>query len=134
MPLTPARTCGKRSSMPDKQLDQDQTPLGGDSPSRTRSSSGTRTDLTVVAIGASAGGLDACRRLLDSLPASTGMAFILIQHLDPTHVSMLVSLLASHTKMVVLEAMEGLPIEPDHLYIIPPGAYLSVANGVLHVS
>ncbi len=87
-----------------------------------------------MAIGASAGGLDACRRLLDSLPASTGMAFILIQHLDPTHVSMLVSLLASHTKMVVLEAMEGLPIEPDHLYIIPPGAYLSVANGVLHVS
>src|ERR1700752_1395984 len=80
----------------------------------------------VVGIGASAGGLDACRRLVDALPAGNGMAFILVQHLDPTHESMMVDLLAGHTSMDVRQATDGMPIEPEHLYVIPPGAYLSV--------
>src|SRR5690348_12177141 len=83
----------------------------------------------VVAIGASAGGLDACKKLLATLPPKPGMAFILVQHLDPTHDSMLVELLSSHTSMIVAQAVEGTPVEPDHLYIIPPGAYLSVVSG-----
>jgi len=87
----------------------------------------------VVAIGASAGGLDACRKLLDALPAGCGMAFILVQHLDPNHESMMVELLASHTSMKVLQAADGMPIEADHLYVIPPGAYLSVTRGALHL-
>src|SRR5579859_788607 len=58
----------------------------------------------IVAIGASAGGLDACRKFLDALPAVTGMAFVLVQHLDPTHESMMVDLLTSHTPMAVLQA------------------------------
>ena len=87
----------------------------------------------VVAIGASAGGLDACRRLLDALPEASGMAFILVQHLDPTHESMMVELLASHTSMKVLQAADGMSIEPDHLYVIPPGSYLSVERSALHV-
>ncbi len=62
------------------------------------------------------------------------MAFILIQHLDPDHESMMVDLLASHTSMTVLQATEGTRIEQDHLYIIPPGAYLSVAGDRLHLS
>ncbi len=85
-------------------------------------------------MGASAGGLDACRKFLDALPPNNGMAFILVQHLDPTHESMMVELLASHTAMSVRQAAEGMPIEPDHLYIIPPGAYLSVGSGTLHLS
>jgi two-component system CheB/CheR fusion protein len=92
------------------------------------------TDFPVVGIGASAGGLDSCRKLLTALPAAGGMAFILVQHLDPDHESMMVDLLASHTAMTVLQAAEGMRIEPDHLYIIPPGAYLSVADGILHLS
>ena len=91
-------------------------------------------DFPVVAIGASAGGLDACRSFLDALPADFGMAFILVQHLDPTHESMLVDLLAGHTAMPVLQATDGMPIKRDHLYIIPPGAYLSVERGALHLS
>ena len=91
-------------------------------------------DFPVVGIGASAGGLDACRKLLAALPATTGMAFILVQHLDPTHESMMVDLLASHTAMTVLQATDGLPIEREHLYIIPPGTYLSVVDGALHLS
>ena len=88
----------------------------------------------VVAIGASAGGLDACRKLLDELPSGAGVAFILVQHLDPTHESMLVELLSSHTSMNVQQAAEGMPIEPDHLYVIAPGTYLSIADGALHLT
>jgi two-component system, chemotaxis family, CheB/CheR fusion protein len=87
-----------------------------------------------VAIGASAGGLDACRKLIDAMPDKTGMAFILVQHLDPNHDSLMVDLLASHTRMKVSQASDGEGIAPDHLYVIPPGAYLSVAGGVLHLS
>jgi len=91
-------------------------------------------DLTIVGIGASAGGLEACGKLLDALPTPNGMAFILVQHLDPTHESMMVDLLARHTSMVVTEATDGTPIVPDHLYVIPPGKSLAVANGALHLS
>jgi two-component system CheB/CheR fusion protein len=88
----------------------------------------------VVGIGASAGGLDACKKLLDALPPGNGMAFILVQHLDPTHESMLVDLLANHTSMTVRQAVDGMLIERERLYVIPPGAYLSVENGALHLS
>jgi two-component system CheB/CheR fusion protein len=88
----------------------------------------------VVAIGASAGGLDACRRLVDALPAPTSMAFVLVQHLDPTHQSMLVELIASHTSMTVVQAVDGMLIEREHLYIIPPGVFLAVGNDALHLS
>jgi len=71
---------------------------------------------------------------MEVLPAVSGMAFILIQHLDPNHASMMVDLLASHTAMTVLQAEEGMRLEPDHLYIIPPGTYLSIGDGALHLS
>ncbi len=62
------------------------------------------------------------------------MAFILVQHLDPTHESMMVDLLAGHTSMTVRQATNGMPIERDHLYVIPPGSYLSVVGGDLRLS
>ena len=68
------------------------------------------------------------------LPAGTGMAFILIQHLDPTHASMMVDLLAGHTPMKVQQAADGMPLEPEHVYLIPPGAYLSIQSGALRLS
>jgi two-component system CheB/CheR fusion protein len=88
----------------------------------------------MVAIGASAGGLDAFRTLLAALPEKTGMAFMLVQHLDPAHASMMVELLAPHTALTVLEAREGMELERDHVYIIPPGRYLAVRNGALRLS
>ena len=91
-------------------------------------------DFPIVGIGASAGGLDACRKFLAALPADSGMAFILVQHLDPDHESMMVDLLASHTTMTVSQVNNGQTIERDHLYIIPPGAYLSVVDDILHLS
>src|SRR5271155_478012 len=88
----------------------------------------------VVGFGASAGGLDAFRRLLGALPSSTGMAFILIQHLDPTHPSMMVDLLTGHTPLTVQQAADRMPLEPEHVYLIPPGTYLSIRGGALHLS
>src|ERR1700689_5521690 len=89
-------------------------------------SASSRGDFPIVAIGASAGGLDACRKLWDALPASNGMAFIIVQHLDPSHDSMMVDLLAGHTSMPVLLATDGIKIERERVYVIPPGVYLSV--------
>src|SRR5271165_5043563 len=95
---------------------------------------GGPADFAVVGIGASAGGLDASRKLVSALPNNNGMAFILIQHLDPTHESMMVDLLAGHTAMTVRQAADGMPVERDHLYVIPPGTYLSVGGGALRLS
>jgi two-component system CheB/CheR fusion protein len=69
-----------------------------------------------------------------ALPSGNGMAFILIQHLDPTHESMMVDLLAGHTSMTVRQATDGMPLKPGHVYVIPPGTYLSVGNGALRLS
>ncbi len=88
----------------------------------------------VVAIGASAGGLAACTKLLQALPVPTGMAFILVQHLDPTHKSLLVDLLTEHTALAVVQAVAGMPVEPERLHVIPPGSYLSVSAGALRLS
>ncbi|MDO8838892.1 MAG: chemotaxis protein CheB [Parvibaculum sp.] len=123
-------------SMPGSRSPQDGTarsqPAGRAPPSQSVSQ--VPDDFPVVGIGASAGGLEACKKLVSALPADIGMAFILVQHLDPTHESMMVGLLAEHTKMRVQQATNGMPIERDHLYVIPPGTYLSVGDGVLHLS
>ena len=91
-------------------------------------------DFFVVGVGASAGGLDACRKLVEALPPITAAAWIFVQHLDPVHESLLVNLLAGHTPMTVVQAADGMLIEREHLYIIAPGTYLSVANGALRSS
>ncbi|MBC8128863.1 MAG: histidine kinase, partial [Rhizobiaceae bacterium] len=92
------------------------------------------TVFPIVAIGASAGGLGACAQFLDALPKETGMSFILVQHLDPTHDSLMVDLLATHTSMAVRQATEGMLVERDHLVVIPPGRFLSVKGGALHLA
>src|SRR5439155_3941898 len=74
----------------------------------------------IVGLGASAGGLEAMTQLLKFLPARTGMAFVLVQHLDPTHESALTSLLSRLTEMPVREAGNNLALLPNHLYVIPP--------------
>ena len=91
-------------------------------------------DFTVVGIGASAGGLQASRKLVEAMPVDTGMAFVLVQHLDPTHESMMVDLLAGHTAMSVRQATDGMRLQRDRVYVIPPGTYLSVSDGVLRLS
>src|ERR1700722_20285203 len=91
-------------------------------------------DFPIVGLGASAGGLEAFRKLFDVLHSNTGMDYVLIQHLDPKHESMMVDLLAGHTPMTVLQAVDGMPVEGGHVYVMPPGTYLSVRDGSLRLS
>jgi two-component system CheB/CheR fusion protein len=88
----------------------------------------------IVGVGASAGGLDAFTELLGALPAHTGMAFILVQHLDPRHDSSLTQLLASHCSLAVVTAEHGAVLAPDTVYVIQPDTDLGVDNGRLEVS
>ncbi|MBA3773701.1 MAG: response regulator [Ramlibacter sp.] len=88
----------------------------------------------IVGVGASAGGLEAFTQLLKALPEHTGMAFVLIQHLGPTYESRLADLLGKTTRMPVLEAAQGLAVQPDHVYVIVPNTTLTLAaEGMLHV-
>jgi two-component system CheB/CheR fusion protein len=107
-------------------------------PSRRRAGAETGEEANrlfpVVGIGASAGGLEAFRKLLEALPADTGIAFVLIPHLEPTHASMMVDLLGLHTAMTVLQITDGMTIERDRVYVIPPQAYLSIRDGQLRLS
>jgi two-component system, chemotaxis family, CheB/CheR fusion protein len=87
----------------------------------------------VVAFGASAGGLEAFSELLQHLPADTGMAFVLIQHLDPRHESLLTELLAKATTMPVAQVTDPMRAEANRVYLLPPNANLTIADGVLHL-
>ena len=87
----------------------------------------------VVGIGASAGGLEALSDLLRHLPEKTGMAFVAVQHLDPTHGSLLHEILSRTTKIPVTEVTDGARVEPDHLYVIPANTNMIIKDGVLRL-
>jgi PAS domain S-box-containing protein len=87
----------------------------------------------IVGVGASAGGLEAFTELLAQLPGDTGMAFVLVQHLDPRHESKLVSLLSKVTRTPIVEAAQGLAVRPDHIYVIPPNTTMTIAAGSLQL-
>jgi two-component system CheB/CheR fusion protein len=88
----------------------------------------------VVGVGASAGGLEAFTELLSHLPGDTGMAFVLIQHLDPSHESHLTELLSKASKMPVSEVKDETRVEANRVYVIPPRRNLGISEGVLHTS
>jgi two-component system CheB/CheR fusion protein len=88
----------------------------------------------IVAIGASAGGLEAYKEFFLALPLDTGMAFVLIQHLDPSHESMLTEIIAKTTKIPVEEVKSGVAIRPNHIYVIPPNTQMALAGGVFQLS
>ncbi|HVR75561.1 MAG TPA: chemotaxis protein CheB [Planctomycetota bacterium] len=87
----------------------------------------------IVGIGASAGGLEAFTAVLRALPTDTGMAFVIVQHLAPEHDSILSTLLANTTDMPVFEVEDGLRVEPNHVYVIPPNVNMGVLHAVLHL-
>ncbi len=99
-----------------------------------RRSDAARPDFPVVGIGASAGGLDAFRRFFNAMPADAGAAFILVPHLDPTHNSLMVELMAKQTAMPVVEAAEEQLIAVNHVYIIPPNRFLTTSEGRLRLT
>ncbi|MXQ06308.1 PAS domain-containing protein [Alphaproteobacteria bacterium GH1-50] len=88
----------------------------------------------VVGVGASAGGLEAFQSLLASLPPKHSLALILVQHLDPDHESLLPELLAKRTETPVATAEDGTKVEPGHIYLIPPGAFMTIDEGRLRLT
>lgn len=90
------------------------------------------TPFPIVGIGASAGGLEAFSQLLKALPTDTGMAFVLVQHLDPRHESQLPDVLSRTTAMPVIAVTNRLRAEPDHVYVIPSNADMTIGSGVLY--
>ena len=88
----------------------------------------------IVAIGASAGGIEATGELVRKLTADTGMAFIVVQHLDPKHHSILPELLAKETPMKVSQVTNGMRVEANHIYVIPPDATMSISDHVLRLT
>ena len=87
----------------------------------------------IVGIGASAGGLEALAQFLGHVPVDSGMAFVVVQHLDPTHKGIMVELLQRATAMPVVQVKDRLKVEPDRVYVIPPNKDMSILHGVLHL-
>jgi two-component system CheB/CheR fusion protein len=87
--------------------------------------------VAVVGIGASAGGLEAFRRFFSTMAADTGMAFVLVQHLAPTHESLAAEVIGRYTSMPVVQVAGDTPLQANHVYVIPPAKYLSIGGGVL---
>lgn len=85
----------------------------------------------IVGVGASAGGLESFIQLLSQLPARSGLAFVFVQHLDPTHPSLLTEILSRATTMPVVEAQDGKRVRPNHLYVLPSNFELTIKNGAL---
>jgi two-component system CheB/CheR fusion protein len=88
----------------------------------------------IVGLGASAGGLSAFKTFFENIPATSGMAFVLVQHLAPDHKSMLADILGKATTMPVSEAEDGLPIAANMVYVIPPDATLTCKDRILRVA
>lgn len=100
---------------------------------RSRPPAAPATRTTIAGVGASAGGLESFSQLLDALPANPGLALVLVQHLAPQHESALPFLLSAHTKLPVVQAVQGMKVEPDHVYVIPPNVQMGIAGDVLRL-
>lgn len=103
-------------------------------PERTASDEAPGLPFLVVGVGASAGGLEAYTELLEALPANPNMAILLVSHLDPVHKSHLVEILSRVSKMPVQEVAEGMKIEVDRVFVIPPGTTMELVDGHLTLS
>jgi len=94
---------------------------------------GEPSSFPIVGVGASAGGLEAFTQLLEALPVDTGMAFVLVQHLAPLHASALAEILSRATRMPVLEVRDEPRVEPNFVYVIPPGREMVISQGRLQL-
>ena len=88
----------------------------------------------IVGIGASAGGIQAVKRFLERVPVDSGIAYVVVLHLSPEHVSSLAEVLSTSTTIPVTQVLERVPVQPNHVYVIPPNRSLRMHDGSLEVS
>lgn len=86
------------------------------------------TSCCIVGLGASAGGLEALQRFFDAVPGDSDLAYVVVQHLSPVHKSLMVDLLAKHTAMEVVQATDGVPVQRNTVYLLPPGKHLTIED------
>ena len=106
---------------------------GSDGPQKGAGKGAEGSPFPIVGVGASAGGLEAFTQMLRALPVDTGMAFVLVQHLSPTHASMLAEILARTSKMQVAEVADEQQVAPNRVYVIPPDRDMIIAHGCLQL-
>jgi two-component system CheB/CheR fusion protein len=87
----------------------------------------------IVGIGASAGGLEALEQFLSHVPAKSGAAYVIVQHLDPNHKGMMTELLQRSTTMTVMQVRDRMKVKPDCVYVIPPNTDMSILHGALYL-
>jgi two-component system CheB/CheR fusion protein len=105
----------------------------GDAPELMVPAPSVNPRFPVVGIGASAGGLEAVTSLVQDLAPNLGIAYVLVLHLDPARESKVSEILARKTPMPVVQAQEGLRVEPDHVYVIPPNCEMIIDHWVLRL-
>src|SRR5688500_3911523 len=88
----------------------------------------------VAGVGASAGGLESLERFFRAMPAKSGVAFVIVQHLSPDHKSLMEELFTRFTSIPVREARQGDRVQPDNIYLLPPGKEIEIADGCLQVT
>lgn len=131
----PARSSAKGVGKPARKASQaDPAPVKGPPPETADAAdlaAPNQNAFPVAGFGASAGGLEAFTQVLNTLSPNTGMAFVLVQHLDPTRESMLAEILSRATSMPVLEVRHPTPVAPNHVYVAPRGNDIRIQNRVL---
>jgi two-component system, chemotaxis family, CheB/CheR fusion protein len=120
-------------SAPSRPRRQSRAASGSQAVQPLRARSRTSDDVTIVGVGASAGGLEAFSSMLRVLPPNPGFAVVLVQHLAPQHESALPTLLTSYTSMPVLQVTDGMPAEPNHVYVIPPNFQMGLTDGLFQL-
>ena len=130
---------GRRAKTPASETPETRAATRDDAPAKrvvdppVAGGGGKRLGFPIVGIGASAGGLEAFEAFFEAVPAGSGMAFVAVAHLAPTHVSILPELLQKHTGMAVRQIRDGTRVEPDCVYVIPPNKNLTIFDGVLYL-
>jgi two-component system, chemotaxis family, CheB/CheR fusion protein len=114
-------------------LDFMATPPQNQSVTDTPHNDSLPTPLLIIGLGASAGGVKVLQDFFDAMPPDSGMAFVVVMHLSPDHQSSLPMILQQRTTMPVLMVTEGMSLEADHVYVIPPNTHLSLDGGRLHL-
>lgn len=129
------RYAAKYETMAEKRPKKKQAavPVQPGATASTDSGTGKNTGFPIVGIGSSAGGLKALKAFIHELPADSGAAFVIVQHLAPDHKSMLGEILGGQTSLTVRELKRNIRAQANTIYIIPAGSDLSIKNGVLHV-
>jgi two-component system, chemotaxis family, CheB/CheR fusion protein len=112
----------------DKKIQKEKTNLKQPEPQNSK-----QNGFPIVGIGASAGGLEALEQFFGNVPQNSGMAYVVIQHLDPNHVGILPELLQRTTEMQVVQVTDHLQVQPNHVYVIPPRKSMSILNGFLYL-